>query len=325
MDLAANNINLSSYTKLLTFLQTCDINIALICKGFCFQIVDVQQIQCPLWIWRACSASFIVVAAIISSVTILNMTIVIVLCVYRKQIYGLFKKKWHTFNEIKTEICEHYDKNSHIKPIDKSAVSIYYDEGNVAMLVKFDSRDTQFIDEQLMPGLMKYGKSQIGFPRPKSMITVPTKREKLLKWLRDCFCPPSYIAIIVFSPNYLMSQYSHVDIKKIQSKMSRQVDSVFVFVDIGPENSVYAFLKDQRDTRNSVVWKESNFWEKISEITDVEKIALLHERSEDVLRVERDGLFEISSNSYIDADGRRSFHNLSLLQKKVISTVAYKV
>lgn len=297
-----------------------------ICSNF--QIMDVENIQCLVWNRRSCYINYTVMVLVVAFVVLLNIGVVaLLISVFRKIFCAALKKKLHTLNEtreMQAELCDEDETNRHITPVDKSAVLIYYDKGEVAMLVDFDFRDTKFVNELLMPGLMKYGKTQIESPTPKS-ITIPSKKEKLLKWFKDCVCPPSHILIIVFSPNFLMSQYSHVDIKKIQSKMARQVNSVFVFVDIGPENSVYTFLKDQRDRKNSVAWDEPNFWEKIAEIVDVEKIAVVHERSEDVLRVETDGHFEFSSNSYVDADGRRSYYNLSSLQKKVISTVEYKV
>lgn len=42
--------------------------------------------------------------------------------------------------------------------------------------------------------------------------------------------------------------------------MLKAKNSIFVFADIGPENSIYAFLKEQRYTKTALLWNDQGFW-----------------------------------------------------------------
>lgn len=87
-----------------------------------------------------------------------------------------------------------------------------------------------------------------------------------LEVITKVYGPPDIFkrtTIVIFSPNYLTTHYSHVDIKKIHSEMLKMENTIFVFVDNGSEDSIYAFLKEQRDVKNSIVWDENDFWDKL--------------------------------------------------------------
>ncbi|XP_026732009.1 protein toll-like [Trichoplusia ni] len=92
------------------------------------------------------------------------------------------------------------------------------------------------------------------------------RRCNSIEILTKVYGPPDTFkrtTIVIFSSNYLTTHYSHVDIKKIHSEMLKMENTIFVFVDNGSEDSIYAFLKEQRDVKKSIVWDENDFWDKL--------------------------------------------------------------
>ncbi|CAH0583134.1 unnamed protein product [Chrysodeixis includens] len=133
---------------------------------------------------------------------------------------------------------------------------------------RYCDKDEEFVYKELFPVIKQSNAFKVqSMPINGSKKLKPCLRQKL----PSCIEPEDvhHTTIVVFSSNYLMSYYSQVDIKKIHTEMLKKRNTIYVFVDIGSENSIYAFLKGQRDMLTSIVWNEERFWDKLfSMITD---------------------------------------------------------
>lgn len=136
----------------------------------------------------------------------------------------------------------------------------------LGLIIVHDKQDSGFVYEEFLPALKTYSESPIG----KSLVTIPTNKDKIMNKIKRRNKNKTYL--VVFSPNYLRAQFSDVSIINILSVMKDAKNTVYVFVDIGPYDSIYAFLKEQRDLRNSVVWDEPQLWNKFSTLVDLKKI-----------------------------------------------------
>ncbi|CAG9787161.1 unnamed protein product [Diatraea saccharalis] len=211
------------------------------------KVVDMKEVICPIWSRESCRVRFVIIASFITMFVCLYIIALILFVVYKKQMNTLIKKK----------LCERKERK-----IDRSP---HLNESDI--MVKYSEHDEEFILKEVIPGL----KSQKEIKIHMNPIT-NTRNKQFMSNLKMCVKDAhKYTTVVVFSPNYLTSAYSHVNIKKIHGEMSKAENTVYVFADVGPENSIYAFLKEQRDVRTSVVWGEADFWNSILSILTVEK------------------------------------------------------
>ncbi|CAH0399211.1 unnamed protein product [Chilo suppressalis] len=211
------------------------------------EVVDIGYFSCPFWSRESCRMRFMIIASIITIFVSLYIIVLILFVIYRKQVNTLIKKK----------LCRRRNKNNETKQ--------HLNETDI--MVKYCEHDEEFILKEVIPGL----KSQKEIKIHMNPIT-NTRNKQFIKNLKMCVKDAhKYTTVVVFSPNYLTSAYSHVNIKKIHGEMLKAKNTVYVFADVGPENSIYAFLKEQRDMRTSVVWGETDFWNRILSVLPVEK------------------------------------------------------
>lgn len=160
------------------------------------------------------------------------MITIILYFVYKKQINLIIKKKFQYFSQ----------QNSNA-------------EQNRNIIVKYFENDEEFVLKEILPEL----KEHKNFKVQTKLINKADSKENFIKHFKSG-CKENDTTLVVFSPNYLTSAYSHVNIKKIRGEMLKTKNTLYVFTDIGPENSIYAFLKEQRDQRTTILWSDPNFW-----------------------------------------------------------------
>ncbi|XP_031763230.1 protein toll-like [Galleria mellonella] len=208
------------------------------------KIPDLENFKCPLWSKESCYMRFVVFISLIISLVSVYMVMIILFVVYRKQINMMVKKK----------LCERKNNKTHMPSNENLSA-----EKSKNIIVKYCDDDEEFILKEMVPGLRCHNLKLHMNP-----IKFPNNTQNFMKNLTLCIKDThKYTTLVVFSPNYLTSTYSHVNIKKIHGEMLKAENTFYVFVDIGPENSIYAFLKEQRNERTSVVWSEVDFWNKI--------------------------------------------------------------
>ncbi|OWR52546.1 putative toll precursor [Danaus plexippus plexippus] len=133
---------------------------------------------------------------------------------------------------------------------------------NKTITVKYSEQDEEFVLKEIIPELKEHKKVEVNAQ------AINGTDDESLNCFLNIFEVPK-MSLVIFTPNYLMTAYSHISIKKIRGAMMKSKNTVYVFTDIGPENSVYAYLKEQRDLRTSVLWNDPNIWHKLTtEITD---------------------------------------------------------
>lgn len=144
-------------------------------------------------------------------------------------------------------------------------------KNHLGLIIAYDRQDKGFVYQEFMPALKDCSDSPVG----QSLVTVSTNKDKFKLNVKRT---NNATYIVIFSPNYLRTQFTDVSIINILSMMKDAQNTVYVFADIGGhDDSIYAFLKEQRDIMNSVVWNEPNFWEKFAKIVDLPKIGHLVE------------------------------------------------
>lgn len=122
------------------------------------------------------------------------------------------------------------------------------------VIVRYSENDEEFVFKEILPGLKNHKNFKV---QPKLVKT--NCKENFIKHFTNGSKEGDTV-LVIFSPNYLTSAYSHVNIKKIRGEMLKTKNTLYVFTDIGPENSIYAFLKEQRDQRTAILWSDPNFW-----------------------------------------------------------------
>lgn len=188
---------------------------------------------------------FIIFISIITVLVSLYIVVLILCITYRKQVNSLLKKK----------LSERKNKNSKLA------------SNKTEVVVKYCENDEEFVLKEILPGLKSHKEIKIHTDPIRS-----TRNNQFIDNLKMCVTDAhKHTSIVVFSPNYLTSTYSHVNIKKIHGEMLKAENAVYVFTDVGPENSIYAFLKEQRDERTTVLWGESDFWDKFLSMLSEEK------------------------------------------------------
>ncbi|XP_023933967.1 protein toll-like [Bicyclus anynana] len=198
------------------------------------KVVDDTLTHCSTWTKEVCRESwaFTFTITLATSLTSFFM-IVLFYCVYKEQIHLYIKKKLQYFFHQETAVSEE-DKN---------------------IIVKYTDMDEEFVLKEILPELKEHKNYNVQI----RCINNANNKDHLAKQFRTG-TKESNVVLIIFSPNYLTSMYSHVNIKKIRGEMLKSKNTVYVFTDIGSENSIYAFLKEQRDRRSTILWSDPNFW-----------------------------------------------------------------
>lgn len=207
------------------------------------KVDDMSSMGCHMWTKEACYIRFTIFVLLISIVISLYVIIIIAFLVYRKHINYIFKRRFYTIS--------HYNNKED-------------DIQNV--IIKYTEKDEEFVLKEVLPVLKINKNLKIHTDSLKDSNNGEKFMDNFTSCVKDLY---NYTTIVVFSSNYLTSNYSHVDIKKIHTEMLKAENTVYVFVDIDPENSIYAFLKEQRDGRTTVVWNEPNFWDRLLAILSV--------------------------------------------------------
>ncbi|KAJ0177874.1 hypothetical protein K1T71_006747 [Dendrolimus kikuchii] len=205
-------------------------------KSLRTKIIDIKTLHCPLWAKEACYMRFTIFITLLTSLVTLYVIIIVIYLVHRKDINYILKNKFYSLSQYRS-------KRNDIHNI----------------IIKYVETDEEFVLKEVLPVLRTHKDLNIH----TSLIKGSNNRENFMDNFTSCVKDLyNCTTLVVFSPNYLTSTYSHVDIKKIHSEMLKAENTVYIFVDIGPENSIYAFLKEQRDGRTTVVWSEPNFWDR---------------------------------------------------------------
>ncbi|XP_045535305.1 protein toll [Papilio machaon] len=199
------------------------------------KISDMDFKHCPMWSTRVvCYIAFYVIISITAILFCIAAFVIIA--------YFIYKKKFH---ELLKRICSNVYHDNFKKEENKIAV-------------KYSIADEEFVLKEIVPGLQDIKNVKL-LMKPISDLNTKKSFMKILKRNES----EKYVTVVIFSPNYLMTTYSKVNIKKIRGEMLKARNTIYIFVDTGPDNSIYAFLKDQRETRVSVLWNEVYFWDKI--------------------------------------------------------------
>lgn len=159
--------------------------------------------------------------------------LLMVYCTYQEQVNHFIKKTLYN---------NFFNQNTTVSDQDKN------------IIIKYSENDEEFILKEILPELKEHKNYNVHL----KCINSTRNRDNFIKQLKGT--KESNIVLVIFSPNYLTSAYSHVNIKKIRGEMLKSKNTVYVFTDIGPENSIYAFLKEQRDLRSTILWSDPNFW-----------------------------------------------------------------
>lgn len=128
-------------------------------------------------------------------------------------------------------------------------------------IVSYADEDEEFAFKELLSGLEQKYRNISVEPISENM---KCKRKYTIGIQNPFKNRDNVLKIVVFSQNYLTAVYSNTNIKQIREIMNIR-NTVYVFTDIGPENSIFEYLKQQRDPRISVVWNEPNFWHSLVE------------------------------------------------------------
>lgn len=178
---------------------------------------------------------FTIFVSLITIVVTLYLIITVVFFIYRKHINHILKQRFYAL----THFGSKRDAMENI-------------------ILRYTEKDEDFVVNEFLPAL----RMQKDVETHTNPIKGPKIREIFMENFRSCVKDlRKSTKLVIFSSNYLTSIYSHVDIKKIHSEMLKAENTVYIFVDIDPENSIYAFLKEQRDVHTTVVWSEPNFWD----------------------------------------------------------------
>lgn len=203
------------------------------------KIVDLLQVRCPLWAKEACYMRFTILVTLMTIVISIYTVVLVVFIIYRKQINSMVKKRLSTFHR----------SNSQRK------------EKSYRILVDFCHQDEDFVNRELL-SIMTTNESlqiltKVITDYRNSEFTMSKNFKRYVKDVK------TRARVVIFSSNYLTETYGHIDIKKIHSEMLKAEKTIYIFADIGPDNSIYDFLEEQRDLRTTLKWNEENFWPKL--------------------------------------------------------------
>lgn len=190
----------------------------------------MDQLNCGYMQTSFCDVADISILFLVPFLLTINVLSIIALIVHRRRIYSFTKN-----------VLEYRNNKS---------------KRSLQSIVHFADEDEEFTFKNLLPGLRQ------NYPE---INVKPMSESMKCKWkyMKGFAKPYKYrdnvLKIVVFSPHYLTRAYRTINIRQIREAM-RTKNTVYVFAEIDPENSVYAYLKEQRDPSVSVVWEEPNFW-----------------------------------------------------------------
>ncbi|XP_048007032.1 protein toll-like [Leguminivora glycinivorella] len=198
-----------------------------------FKWDDKAALRCPRWS-KLCQRNEEVLYAVCVLVAFVFITGAIGFHFYRRRLY-------------------HVTKTTIRKALDSTVPK----PRQLHLTIKCVKEDNEFVLTNIVPVLNAYHNitTEVIYPHnckktnTEKYITGDSKEKR--------------ITLVVFSPNYLTSAYRDVNIKKIRGEILKTRNTIYVFVDIGPENSIYAFLKEQRDYRTTILWNDSKFWQNL--------------------------------------------------------------
>ncbi|XP_022826007.1 protein toll-like [Spodoptera litura] len=203
------------------------------------KIVDLQHVRCPLWAKEACYMRFTILITLMTVVISIYTIILVVFIIYRKQINSIVKKRLSTFHRA----------NAQRK------------EKSYRILMDFCHQDEEFVNREMLSIMTTNESLQILTKVITDYRNSEFRMSKNFKrYVKDV---KTRARVVVFSSNYLTETYGHIDIKKIHSEMLKAEKTIYIFADIGPDNSIYDFLEEQRDLRTTLKWNEENFWPKL--------------------------------------------------------------
>ncbi|CAK1579481.1 unnamed protein product [Parnassius mnemosyne] len=200
------------------------------------KVAEVDFKHCNIWSFTVCYMTFYIMIFIIATFMVIAVIVTFMYFIYKQKVNAFLKR-----------ICFNLFRHTFYKKEDKKIV------------VKYSIFDEEFVLQEIIPGLKDYDNAKI------IMKPVMTHKNNLMKKIMSE--NGIEMTFVIFSPNYLMTTYSQVNIKKIRGEMLKAKNTVYIFVDIGPDNSIYAFLKEQRDPQISILWNELNFWGKVMDIS----------------------------------------------------------
>lgn len=216
------------------------------------QIYDKVDIGCPIWARRVCYSRYSIIMSVIAAVGVFYLFVIIGFIVYRN----------HLMSPITRVIKNHYN----------AYMTYWRFRKYLGLTIVYDQQDAEFVFEEFLPAIKAYSEYNQSLVC-QDLVTVTTNKDKL----RNKMNPKNKdkVYMVVFSPNYLRAQFKDVSIKNILSVMKEARNTMYIFTDIGPDDSIYAFLKEQRDPTNSVVWNQPYQWDNFSKIADVKDIGNL--------------------------------------------------
>ncbi|XP_047531637.1 protein toll-like [Vanessa atalanta] len=210
------------------------------CRNFLFidylkdnlksKVMDDTLIHCPIWTREACYLRFIIFISVVTTSVSLSTITLILYFIYKNQINSMIKRRFKYFSR--------QDNTDQYKNI----------------LIKYSENDEEFVLKEILPELKNHKNFNV-----QTKLVKTNSKDNFIKHFANG-SKENDTVVIIFSPNYLTSAYSHVNIKKIRGEMLKTKNTLYVFTDIGPENSIYAFLKEQRDQRTAILWSDPNFW-----------------------------------------------------------------
>ncbi|VVD00393.1 unnamed protein product [Leptidea sinapis] len=210
------------------------------------KVMDENSIHCSVWTREACNIRFVIFVCFISISASLSTITMICYFKYKRHIHSVLKNQLFNISHS----CEKKDKER-------------------SVILKYSEKDEEFVFKEILPGLNVHKSLKVHM-KP---ISANTSTYNFIKRLKNSSNERD-TTLVIFSSNYLMSAYSHVDIKKIRGEMLNAKNTVFVFTDMGAENSIYAFLKEQRDRRTTILWNNPNFWNILLPVLSKEKCKL---------------------------------------------------
>ncbi|XP_049870963.1 protein toll-like [Pectinophora gossypiella] len=192
------------------------------------KVNDLADLDCPFWANGTCNVRIIMMVVIVLVFAIFLTILVILYIDLRKYLYSTLKK---TFYNLANQNSNNNNKRG--------------------IVVQYSDKDEEFVFKEVLPGMRHHLDLQIH----TNPVNSSDGKQNFATPVR-AMCT----TLVIFSPNYLTSNYSHVNIKKIRGEMLKAKNTIYLFVDIGPENSIYAFLKEQRDPKTTVLWCGQDFW-----------------------------------------------------------------
>lgn len=200
---------------------------------FFFQWDDVGALQCSTWS-KFCNEDALIVFYTISILFLLGLAAAMIAIMFAIN-QRLYKMTKHKLQQVLQPT------HRKIRPL--------------ILTIKCAEQDDEFVQSNFMTAFTECQSLKAEIIHPNSLEKIkPHKHDE--NGVRE-----KRLTLVIFSPNYLTSAYRDVNIKKIRGEMLKAKKTIYVFVDIGPDNSIYAFLKEQRDYRTTLLWGDPKFWD----------------------------------------------------------------